>query len=170
MFIRRNLAFVSSTYPWVWGSFLTWWLDRLLVELGHRTTSAPLCNHSNIQYVRLHCYVSQCAIVCQSVYSIKTRLTQFNREKILLGIDSSPPCRTLSIAIYLLQAGICLAWSVVIACLADVSPWLCQTLILEHRASIAASSLLGIVVLIYTEQFLYSYTIKRALENTTFEI
>lgn len=170
MLIRSHLAFVSSTRPWLWGSFFSWWTDRLFVEFGHRTTSAPLCNHSNIQYVALHCYITIGAIICQSIYSIQTRATQFKREKILLGIDNTSPCRTLSLLIYILQSGICIAWASIIACLTDVSPWLCNDFILEHRASIAASAFIGIVVLIYLEQYLYSYNLKRALQATTFEI
>jgi len=172
MYIRKNLAFVSSTYPWVWGSFITWWMDRLFVEFGHRVTSSPLCNHSNIQYVTLHCYITVLAIGCQTIYSIHTRAKQFKREEILLGLreEETPSCRILCFIIYLLQLLICFHWAIVVACLADVSPWLCNDFILEHRASIAVGAFGAIAVLVYSEQCLYTYVLKRVLVSTTFEI
>ena len=170
MYIRKNLAFVSSTYPWVWGSFVTWWMDRLFVEFGHRVTSAPLCNHSNIQYVTLHCYITILAIACQTIYSIQTRSKQFKREEILLGLDETPTCRISTISIYLLQLLICFHWAIVVACLADVSPWLCNNYILTNRASIAVSAVGIIAVLVHAEQKLYTYALKVSLQNTTIEI
>jgi hypothetical protein len=166
MYLRQNLAFVSSTYPWVWGSFITWWIDRLFVEFGHRATAAPLCNHSNIQYVTLHCILTIVAVLCQTIYSIHVRFKQFSREKTLLGIDTSP----CIFHIAFLQCCICTVWAVVIACLADVSPWLCSEYVLAKRASIATGALLGIVVLMYSEQYLYEYSLNRAVRQNTFDI
>ena len=163
MLIRRNFAFVASTYPWVWGSFTTWWVDRLFVELGHRATAAPLCNHSNIQYQAFHCYVTIAAICCQTLYSINIRDTQFRREKILLGITTS----TCIIHIYLLQACICTMWAIIIACLADVSPWLCNDVILGKRASIALTAAIAIVILVMTEHTLYTRSLERELSSVT---
>jgi hypothetical protein len=165
MLVRKYCAFVSSTFPWVWGCCLTWWVDRLLVEMGHRTTSAPLCNHSQLQYVSMHCYAATIAVVGQSIHSFVGRQKQFHRETILLGIRQ--PC---IIHLGLFQIGICTLWSIVVACLIDVSPWLCYDFILEHRATIALVAIKMVLVLVVIEQKLYEWTLKRAVMVETFEI
>jgi len=165
MLVRKYCAFVSSTFPWVWGCCLTWWVDRLLVEMGHRSTSAPLCNHSQLQYVSMHCYATAMAVVGQSVYSFVGRRKQFHRESILLGIRQ--PC---IVHLGLCQIGICILWSIVVACLIDVSPWLCYGFILEHRATIALVAIKMVLVMVVVEQKLYEWTLKRAVMVETFEI
>lgn len=165
MLVRKYCAFVSSTFPWVWGCCLAWWVDRLLVEMGHRTTSAPLCNHSQLQYVSMHCYATVVAVVGQSVYSFVGRRKQFHRETILLGIRQ--PC---IVHLCLFQVGICTMWSIVVACLVDVSPWLCYDFVLEHRATIALLAIQMVFVMVVVEQKLYEWTLKRAVMIETFEI
>lgn len=165
MAVRKYCAFVSSTFPWVWGCCLTWWIDRLLVEMGHRSTSAPLCNHSNLQYVSLHCWTTVVAVAGQSVYSIVGRQQQFRRETILLGVRQ--PC---IVHLSLFQVGICALWFVVIACLVDVSPWLCYEFVLEHRGTIAVIALQLVLLLLILEQKLYEWTLKKAVMAETLQI
>ncbi len=165
MRVRKYCAFVSSTFPWVWGCCLTWWVDRLLVEMGHRTTSAPLCNHSQLQYVSMHCYATAIAVVGQSVYSFVGRQQQFHRETILLG--GRQPC---IIHLCLFQVGICAMWSIVIACLIDVSPWMCYDFVLGHRATIALVAMKLILVLVVAEQKLYEWTLERTVGTHALEI
>ena len=61
-------------------------------------------------------------------------------------------------------------WSIVVACLVDVSPWLCYDFVLEHRATIALLAIQMVFVMVVVEQKLYEWTLKRAVMIETFEI
>jgi hypothetical protein len=61
-------------------------------------------------------------------------------------------------------------WSVVIACLIDVSPWLCYDFVLGHRATIALIAMKLILILVVAEQKLYEWTLERTIRTDTLEI
>jgi len=160
MFLRKYLAFVETTFPWIFCCFLSWWVDRLFVEFGHRATDTPICTHSDLQYVFWHQIVTTVAVVAQVVYSVTTRRKQFKRELSIVGVFAYEPCL---FHIYLVQTGLCVAWSVVIACLIDVSPWLCIEHVLKNRATIAAMALVSIFGGLVLERRLWTWTLNRAL-------
>jgi len=166
MIVRKYYAFVSSTVPCVGICLLSWWVDRLLVEMGHRASGVKLCTHNSLQYVQMHCCMTVVAVLCQSVWSVSVRHKQFVREAILLGIEETP----CAVHLYLLQIGLCVAWTVVVACLIDVSPWLCYDWLLESRGAIAAVALASVVAMVHLEQWLYNWTLRRVVMATTFEI
>ena len=57
-----------------------------------------------------------------------------------------------------------------VACLIDVSPWLCYDWLLESRGAIAAVALASVVAMVHLEQWLYNWTLRRVVMATTFEI
>jgi len=166
MIVRKYYAFVSSTVPCVGICILSWWIDRLLAEMGHRVSGVLLCTHNSLQYVQMHCYMTIVAVVCQSIWSVAVRKKQFVRESIILGIEQTP----CAIHLYLLEIGICTAWTVVVACLIDISPWLCYDWFLENRAVIAAGAMASAIAMVHLEQYLYTWTLRRVVMATTFEI
>lgn len=159
MLFRKYLAFVPSTSPWIWCCVLTWWIDRFLMELGHRSSSEVLCTHSDIQYVQLHQYITCIACLVQIIYSVRERVTQFKREAQLMGIDDIP-CQ---LHIYIIQSLICTSWTTVIVCLIDVSPWLCLESVVQNRASIAALAICCIMCSLPAEAWLWDRLLQRAL-------
>ncbi len=159
MIIRQYAAFFSSTTPWLFLCCICWWIDRLLMELGHRRQDSTFCYHSNLQYVNLHCLMTVIACTCQTIHSVLRRRRHFRREAVILGVV--PPC---IIHLHLLQCLICLMWTVILACIIDVSPWLCFENIVQKRASIALISMLTICVCLYLEQFLYNKTLQLQIE------
>jgi len=58
----------------------------------------------------------------------------------------------------------------VIACLVDVSPWLCYEFVLEHRGTIAVIALQLVLLLLILEQKLYEWTLKKAVMAETLQI
>lgn len=160
MFFRKYLAFVETIFPWVFCCVISWWVDRLFVEFGHRTTDSPTCTHSDLQYVHWHQFVTATAVFAQTVYSVSNRRKQFKRELTLVGVISYKPCL---IHLYALQSLLCVSWSIVIACLIDVSPWLCLESVLEYRASISASALLSVLFCLIMERKCWSWTLNKAV-------
>lgn len=162
MFFRKYFAFVEATFPWFFCCVLTWWLDRLLVEFGHRNTDSPTCTHNNLQYVRWHQFVTLCAVKAQMAYVILIRKKQFMRELTLVGVVAYEPCL---FHIYALQGVLCVSWATLIACLIDISPWLCITNIVEHRATIATIAIGTVIATLIVEHKLWAYTLQRAIDK-----
>ena len=168
MYRRRHLAFFSATAPWVWCCCAAWWVDRLLVELGHRTTDSPICIHSDLQYVRYHQAVTIIATKLQTVWFCRETRQQFRRERILLGQGhGSLPCM---VHIYLCHAITCVCWTGVLACVFDVSPWLCMQAVLSRRASLMALFGIGAVTSVVLERTLYAILLSRHIHADTIEI
>ena len=160
MLFRKYLAFIESTFPWIWVCLLTWWIDRLFVELGHRSSDTVICTHSDIQYVKLHQYLTIVACVAQIMHSINRRKTQFKREARIMGIEDMP-CQWF---IYFGSIIVCSGWTCVIVCLIDVSPWLCIDTIVQNRASITLLSLLAIAVAVPIEAKIWDKTLQDTLQ------
>ena len=160
MFFRKYLAFVETTFPCVFCCFLTWWADRLFVEFGHRATDSPTCTQSDLQYVRWHQMVTGIAVAAQILYSVRMRRKQFNRELTLVGVIAYRPWL---IHLYLIQTTLCIAWATVVACLVDVSPWLCLDIVLQNRAGIAAASLAIVFAGLVIERKVWGWTLDRAI-------
>ena len=160
MFFRKYFAFVETTFPWIFCCFLTWWVDRLLVEFGHRATDSPTCTHNNLQYVRWHQFVTMCAVKAQTVHSVLIRKKQFLRELSLMGVIEYRPCLY---HLYIVQGSLCVAWAAVIACMVDVSPWLCLPTVVHYRASIATAAVATIFLLLLAERKLWTWTLDRAV-------
>ena len=151
MIVRKYCALFSSTCPWLLLCIICWWLDRLFMELGHRRTDSTFCYHNNLQYVNMHCIVTILAVIGQSIHSSYQRREHFRRETVLLG--TKPAC---IFHLYLLQFVICCMWTVIFACIVDVSPWLCFDTIVLKRASITAFAMGMLCFSVYLEQFLYN--------------
>lgn len=159
MYRRRFFAFFSATFPWVWCCCLGWWVDRFLVEMGHRSSSSEICSHNDLQYVRQHQAVTGVAVLVQIIWVCLERRKQFQREsELILGYDSKSdaPIPRLG-GLYLLQAGICLSWAGVLACIFDVSPWLCLSHLLKWRASLIAVFAGTAILLVRVERRLYTW-------------
>jgi len=141
MLFRKYLAFIDSTFPWVWVCLITWWIDRLFVEMGHRTIDNLLCTHSDLQYVKIHLCLIIGACLVQTVHSSRKRKEQFTREARIMGINTVPCLWHIYISCFCA----CLSWTIIIVCIVDVSPLLCIDLILQYRASLTliAISVLG---------------------------
>lgn len=169
MYFRKYLAFVETTCPWIFCCFLTWWLDRLFVEFGHRTTDTPTCTHSDLQYVYWHQAMTGCAVLAQIVHSAKQRHTQFRRELSIVASVTDEPCL---FHIGLVQVVLCVSWAAIIACLVDVSPWLCIPSILEYRASISLGCICLVLACLIIERKLWGCTLEKAakIDSTSFEI
>ena len=161
MLFRKYLAFVESTFPWIWVCILTWWTDRLFVELGHRSSDTMICTHSDIQYVNMHQYLTIIACTAQIIYSIRERTKQFKREAQIMGIEDIP-CQW---AIYICCTVICVAWTITVVCLIDVSPWLCIDTIVQYRASIALLSILCVMCAIPIEAKIWNTQLQNALAD-----
>jgi len=166
MLFRKYLAFVPSTFPWIWCCLLTWWADRLFVEFGHRTTDAPICAHSDIQYVYIHQSLTIVALLAQIIYSGRERTTQFRREAQIIGAGNTP----CTFHIYLIQSIVCLAWTTIVVCLVDVSPWLCIESVVQNRASISLLSLCLLCVTLPIEAWIWDHTLQSALRIAPVDI
>jgi hypothetical protein len=155
--------FYAATFPWIWCCCLGWWVDRLLVEMGHRSTFSNICMHNDLQYVHQHQFITSFAILVQFIWIGSERKKQFLRENTLLGVTSPKTCIG---HLYILLAGICVCVTGLLACIFDVSPWLCIPYVLEWRASLVA--LFGglAIILIYIEQVLYTWSLKRGAQIT----
>ncbi len=160
MFLRKYLACVEAVFPWMFCCVIGWWMDRLFVEFGHRTTDSSTCIHSDLQYVHWHQAITITACIAQSVYSVTARKRQFKRELMLIGVVEHQPCL---IHLYFVQTILCVAWASILCCLIDVSPWLCLENILQYRASISATALLVILCGLVLERKLWSSTLTRAV-------
>ena len=163
MLFRKYLAFIESTNPWIGACILTWWTDRLFVELGHRSSDTVLCTHSDIQYVHMHQYLTIFACTAQIIYSIRERTAQFQREAQIMGIVDIP-CQW---PIYICCTVICVAWTITIVCLIDVSPWLCIGTFVQYRASIALMATLITMCTIPIEAKIWDTQLQQALLHET---
>jgi len=158
MFFRKYLAFYGATFPWVWCVIISWWMDRLFVELGHRNTHSTICTHNDLQYVHIHEYLTLTAIAFQTVRAIHKRKKQFGREAILTG--SSPTCL---FHIYILQLFLVTAWTCILSVLLDVSPWLCKQNILQYRACIATGAFTIVFVALIGDKIGWDWSLRRGL-------
>jgi len=168
MLFRKYLAFVPSTFPCIWICLISWFLDRLLVEFGHRTSPSKLCTHNDLQYVNIHQWLTGIATFFQIIWSIQARTHQFKREASLMGIQSY----ICHFHIYILQTIICVCWSLVVVCQSDVSPWLCIDWILDNRASLTLMAISIIIGCVPVEAYLWDRKLQNALreESEPFEI
>lgn len=160
MFFRKYLAFVQTTFPWVFCCVLTWWADRLFVEIGHRPTDSPTCSHSDLVYVHWHQAMTLAAVLAQCIHSTLARRRQFKRELTLIGVGQDQPCM---IHLYALQIALCTAWATIVVCLIDVSPWLCIPYILDHRAIIALSAFKLVITCLGVERYIWERSLRRAI-------
>lgn len=160
MFIRKYFACIESIFPWVFICTLTWWLDRLFVELGHRATDSAICKHNDLQYVHWHQGCTFAAVLAQTIHGIRKKRTQFYREMALLGVHLYEPCL---IHIYTLQTLLCMSWCFILLCIVDVSPWLCDETILQYRATLTLLAFIVIVCSLATEHAVWNWTLQRAV-------
>jgi hypothetical protein len=163
MLYRKYLAFYRCTFPCIWIVVSAWFIDRLLMELGHRSHITEICTHSDLQYVYVHKWLTITAGTIQSYYSVKERTTQFERERNLMGIED----RICNIHIQLLQILLCVCWLTVISTIIDVSPWLCIENASRYRACYCVLGFLGMVVIIPLESYLWDKTLRKAILETT---
>jgi len=152
--------FYAATYPWIWCCCLTWWVDRFLVEFGHRSTFSNICIHNDLQYVHQHQFITGLAVLVQIIWVCGERKKQFVRENVLLGNETTQGC---IIHLYLFLASICICVTGVFACIFDVSPWLCIPYVLNFRASFIALFGGAAIILIYLEQVLYTRALKKGI-------
>lgn len=169
MYFRKYLAFVETTCPWIFCCFLAWWSDRLFVEFGHRTTDSPTCTHSDLQYVHWHQAMTGCAVFAQIIHSARQRHAQFRRELSLVASVTDEPCL---LHLLVVQIVLCVSWAGIIACLVDVSPWLCVPSILQYRASISLGCLGLVFSSLVMERKLWGRTLDNVarIDATSFEI
>jgi hypothetical protein len=160
MFFRKYLAFFESVHPWTFCCLCTWWVDRLFVEFGHRQTSSPICIDTELQYVRLHQYITVVAFFFQSCSIILKRRLQFKRELALVDI-SDMPCIC---HIYVLNMIMCISWTIILCCIVDVSPWLCVEQVTKFRASMSLVSILSVGASVALERVLWEKTLSRAVD------
>ena len=160
MYYKKNLSIYDSTFPFVWVCVLTWWIDRLFVELGHRSTDTLVCTHNNLQYIHYHQYVTSALVCMQIVKAIAKRRREFTRES---NLATSVTNRCALIIIALLQSVLVLAWCSIVLSLLDVSPWLCVGYVLENRALLSFGSLLCILCVLPVETILWDWFIVKGL-------
>lgn len=161
MYYKKNLSIYDSTFPFVWVCVITWWLDRLFVELGHRSTDSSVCIHNNLQYIHYHQYTTFLLLGMQVTKAITKRRREFLRESKLT--NSVATCHATFI-IGIIQTILVLSWASIIFMLIDVSPWLCMGYILENRAVFSLSALACILLLLPLETFFWDWSIQRGLE------
>lgn len=162
MYFKKNLSVYDSTFPFVWVSVLTWWLDRLLMELGHRSADSPVCAHNDLQYARMHQSIGITLVVFQIVKASMRRRREYTREAQLVQ-SVVHGCTTVWISV--IQSILVVAWAIIFAVLLDVSPWLCMPSVLQNRAIIAAVSLLGILLTLPVETLVWDYCLQKGLLN-----
>lgn len=167
MFYRKYVAFFDAVYPWVSICCTTWWVDRLLVEFGHRVPDSEICTHSDLQYVKWHQVFTVVAVVSQTIHATKKRSKQLERECLLMlgKID-----RRCFIYVFISQLLLCIFWCAVIVTIVDFSPWLCMTSILHRRATIAFFSLMGAFVSFHLDARIYSWLLQRQLPTPPLSI
>ena len=160
MYYKKNLSIYDSTFPFVWTCVMTWWVDRLLVEFGHRSTDTLVCIHNNLQYIHYHQYTTSVLVGLQIVKAITKRRREFIRESKLANSVTS---RWALFIIAILQIVLVLAWCSIILAILDVSPWLCITDILENRALVSLGAFLCILVMLPVEAILWDWFIQKGL-------
>ena len=156
MTFQRYFALHSSTFPFVFCCIATWFLDRLFVEFGHRTTYTEVCIHNDLQYVTYHQWVTVAATVGQTVIASRRRRVLFERERVLLGGTAPASCLC---HLYLCQCIMSVLWTTILACALDFSPWLCIPFVLENRATVIASAICTLFLVRLFDRFLYERTL-----------
>jgi len=162
MYYRKNLSIYESTFPFVWVCLVTWWLDRLFVELGHRAVDASLCLHNDLQYVQFHQYVCLTLVLFQMVKAVIARRREHVREAKLVN---SSVFKCAIVSIFVAQTVLVVSWCIILSVLLDVSPWLCVPTLLTKRAVIALGALLCILATLPMEAMLWDYFLQRGLLN-----
>ncbi len=158
MYYKKNFSIYDSTFPFVWVCVITWWVDRLFVELGHRSTDNLICIHNNLQYIHYHQYTTSILVAMQITKAIAKRRREFIREsKLALSVVSG--CAICIIAV--LQSILVLAWCSIVLALLDVSPWLCVGYVLENRALFSLVSVLCILIVLPVETILWDWFIQK---------
>lgn len=163
MYYRKNLSIYDSTFPFVWVSILTWWLDRLFVELGHRSSDMSVCLHNDLQYVRFHQYTCVTLVILQVFKSVLVRRREHVREAQLVNSTTHPGA---VVCIFVCQCILVFAWCTIFSVLLDVSPWLCVHALLQNRAVIVLLSLVAILMTLPVEAILWDCFLQRGLVNT----
>ncbi len=161
MYYKKNLSIYDSTFPFVWVCVLTWWFDRLFVELGHRSTDSLVCIHNNLQYIRYHQYITSILLTMQVAKAVSKRRRQFLRESKLANAITGV---TNTFVIAILQMILVLAWTCIVAVLLDVSPWLCTPYFLENRAIFSLVAFMCILILLPLESIFWDWSIQKGLE------
>ena len=160
MYYKKNLSIYDSTFPFVWVCLLTWWLDRLFVELGHRSSDSAVCIHNDLQYVHVHQYLCATLVGLQIVRAVLRRRHEYHRESRL--VDSvAHRCNSVCIGVF--QSILVVSWCAIFSVLLDVSPWLCVPWLLECRAVIALTSLVDILATLPAEAFVWDYFLQQGL-------
>tara|TARA_B100001059_G_scaffold141428_1_gene141477 strand:+ start:783 stop:1292 length:510 start_codon:yes stop_codon:yes gene_type:complete len=157
MSMNRHFRFQSSTFPLVFCCLVTWFLDRLFVEFGHRATSSPICIHNDLQYVLFHRWLTALAVVGQTVYACRRRRDGLTRELVLIGSSAKAGCLC---HLYMCQATLALGWTTILACALDFSPWLCVSAVLDNRASLITIAFCVILFVYHLERCLYDRTLQ----------
>jgi len=161
MYYKKNFSIYDSTFPFVWVCVLTWWVDRLFVELGHRSTDSLVCIHNNLQYIHYHQYITTFLLTMQVSKAVSKRRRQFLRES-KLATAITGVANTVVIAI--LQMILVFAWTCIVSVLLDVSPWLCIPYFLENRAIISLVAFVCILTLLPLESIFWDWSIQKGLE------
>ena len=160
MYYKKNLSIYDSTFPFVWVCIITWWVDRLFVELGHRSTDSLVCIHSNLQYIHYHQYTTTMLLVLQVVKAVIKRRREFVRESALVNSKASASC-----VLAILQMILVVAWTAIVSVLLDVSPWLCVDYFLEHRAVSSLVAFGAILIVLPVESIFWDWSIQRGLDH-----
>lgn len=163
MYYKKNLSIYDSTFPFVWVCILTWWLDRLFVELGHRSSDSAVCLHNDLQYVRFHQYTCATLVLLQVLKAVIVRRREHVREAQL--VNSTTHAGAV-VFITVCQSVLVLAWCTIFSVLLDVSPWLCVPTLLEYRAMIVLLSFVAILMALPIEAILWDCFLQRGLVNT----
>lgn len=153
----RHFGFHSSTFPLVFCCIVTWFLDRLFVEFGHRATSSPICIHNDLQYVSFHQGLTALAVLGQTVYASRRRRDGLSREIILIGSTNKAGCLC---HLYMCQAILALGWTSILSCALDFSPWLCVPAVLNNRAMLITAAFCAILIVYHLERCLYEQTLR----------
>jgi hypothetical protein len=160
MFYRKYLAFFDAIHPWVTICCTTWWVDRLLVEFGHRVPDSEICDHSDLQYVKWHLAFTVVAVIAQTISATRRRSIQFKRECLLLGTTHSP---RFSDCMFITQLPLCVFWCAAVVTTIDFSPWLCIPYVLHRRATFSLLSLLGVAASFLLDTQNYDWLLQRRL-------
>ena len=71
------------------------------------------------------------------------------------------PC---TLHIYIIQTIVCIAWTTIVVCLVDVSPWLCIETVVNNRASISFVAIVAIFIALPVEAWIWDKTLQDALK------
>ena len=143
MYYQKYLSIYNSTCPCIWVCVISWWIDRLFVEFGHRASDSSICHHNNLQYVVIHQITTYVFVFIQVCWTGVSKRKQFYREAALT--NSTTRC---ILPIYIIQIMLILGWTIIFSVIVDVSPWLCIDIVLGNRAIISFVAFVCILILL----------------------